>query len=65
METSVTERGTQKLPKKSKHTDMTIHWKARDEHFLILPLIPGKKSILTIICKILITVIRTEPKWHG
>jgi hypothetical protein len=38
--TSVTEGGTQKLPTKVlkllKHTDMTIHWKALEKHFLIM-----------------------------
>jgi hypothetical protein len=29
---------TQKLPKKlAKPTDMTIHWKALDKHFLMVP----------------------------
>jgi hypothetical protein len=45
MVTSVTKAGgTQKLPKgiKSpllKPTDMTIHWKALEEHFLMVPLV--------------------------
>jgi hypothetical protein len=41
MVTSVTKSGTQKLPKKCKivePTDMTIHWKALEEQFLMLPL---------------------------
>jgi hypothetical protein len=37
MATSVTEGGTQKLPKQNlrlpKPTDMTIHWKALEEQF--------------------------------
>jgi hypothetical protein len=40
--TSVTKGLTQKLPKKlrlSKPTDMTIHWKALEEHFLMVPLV--------------------------
>jgi hypothetical protein len=45
MVTSVTKGGgTQKLPKQllkklSKHTDMTIYWKALEEHFLMVPLV--------------------------
>jgi hypothetical protein len=42
MATSVTKGGTQKLPKylrSSKPTDMTIHWKALEEHFLTVPFI--------------------------
>jgi hypothetical protein len=42
MVTSITEGGTQKLPKRvrlSKHTDVTIHWKALEKHFLMVPLI--------------------------
>jgi hypothetical protein len=41
MVTSVTKGGTQKLPtnlRLSKHTDMTIHWKALEEHLLMEPL---------------------------
>jgi hypothetical protein len=42
MATSVTKRGTQKLPKVFKivetYTDMTIHWKALEEYFLMVPL---------------------------
>jgi hypothetical protein len=40
--TSDNKGGTQKLPNKfrlSKHTDMTIHWKALEEHFLMVPLL--------------------------
>jgi hypothetical protein len=41
MVTSVTKRETQKVPKKlwflKPTTDMTIHWKALEEHFLMLP----------------------------
>jgi hypothetical protein len=39
MVTSVSKGGTQKLPKNlrlSKRTDMTIHWKALEEHFLMV-----------------------------
>jgi hypothetical protein len=39
MVTSATKGGTQKFPKKlrlSKPTDMTIHWKALGEHFLMV-----------------------------
>jgi hypothetical protein len=41
MATSVTKGGTQKLPgpkilRLSKPTDMSIHWKALEEHFLML-----------------------------
>jgi hypothetical protein len=39
---SVTKGGTQKLPKNvelSKPTDTTIHWKALEEHFLMVPLV--------------------------
>jgi hypothetical protein len=42
MATSVTKGVTQKLAKKigvSKHTNMTIHWKALEEHFLMVPLV--------------------------
>jgi hypothetical protein len=43
MVTSATKTGTQKLPKinlrLSAHTDMTIHWKALEEHFLMVPLV--------------------------
>jgi mannitol-1-phosphate/altronate dehydrogenase len=42
MVTSVTKGGTQKMPKEfrlSKPTDMTIHWKALEEHFLMVALI--------------------------
>jgi hypothetical protein len=47
MVTSVTEGGTQKLPKRlSKHTDMTIHWKALEEHFLLVPF-PQKQTSTT------------------
>jgi hypothetical protein len=38
---SVTNGGTQKLPQNFgmlEHTDMTIHWKALEKHFLIIPL---------------------------
>jgi hypothetical protein len=40
--TSVTKSGTQKLPqivRLLKHTDMTIHWKALEEHFPMVPTI--------------------------
>jgi hypothetical protein len=40
--TSVTEGGTQTCPKYlrlSKYTDMTIHWKARKDHFPMVPLV--------------------------
>jgi hypothetical protein len=42
MVTSVTKGGTQKLPQNvrlSKQTDMTIHWKALEEHFMMVPFI--------------------------
>jgi hypothetical protein len=41
MVTSVTKDETQKLPTKRlpEHTNMTIHWKALEEHFLMVPLI--------------------------
>jgi hypothetical protein len=42
MVTSVTEGGTQKLPKKiedCQNTDMTIHWKGFEEHFLMVQLV--------------------------
>jgi hypothetical protein len=41
MATSVTKGGTQKLAKPtfSEHTDMTIHRKAIEEHFLMVPLV--------------------------
>jgi hypothetical protein len=43
MVTSVTKGGIQKLPPKilklSKHTDMIIHWKALEVHFLTVPLV--------------------------
>jgi hypothetical protein len=42
MVTSVTKGGIQKLPKKIKivqTTDMTIHWKALEEHFMMAPLV--------------------------
>jgi hypothetical protein len=38
----MTKGGTQKLPKKSrmsKPTDMTIHWKALEEHILMVPFV--------------------------
>jgi hypothetical protein len=39
MATSFTEGATHKLPKEFllKPTDMTIHWKALEEHFLMVP----------------------------
>jgi hypothetical protein len=41
---TVTKGRTQNLPfakkiRLSKHTDMTIHWKAPEEHFLMVPLV--------------------------
>jgi hypothetical protein len=36
MVTSVTKGGTGSKKRLSKHTDMTIHWKALEEHFLML-----------------------------
>jgi hypothetical protein len=42
MVTSVTKGGTQKLPQNLrlyKPTDMTIHWQAIEEHFLMVPLV--------------------------
>jgi hypothetical protein len=40
MATSGTKGGTQKLPQiLLKPTDMTIHWKALEEHFLMVPLV--------------------------
>jgi hypothetical protein len=38
---SVTKGGTHKLPKAFKivETDMTIHWKALEEHVLIVPIV--------------------------
>jgi hypothetical protein len=36
MVTSVANGGTQKLPM-SEPTNMTIHWKALEEHFLMVP----------------------------
>jgi hypothetical protein len=39
MVTSATKGGTQKLPKTFEITDMTIHWKALDEQFLMTPLL--------------------------
>jgi RNAse (barnase) inhibitor barstar len=41
MMTSVAKGGTEKLRQNlrlSKHTDLTIHWKALEEHFLMVPL---------------------------
>jgi hypothetical protein len=29
----------QKMPRLSKLTDMTIHWKALEQHFLMVPLV--------------------------
>jgi hypothetical protein len=41
--TSVTKGATQKLSPKnvrlSKHADMTIHWKAIEVHFLMVPIV--------------------------
>jgi hypothetical protein len=44
MATSVTQgQRMQKLPKKfEKPTDMTIHWKALEEHFLMVLFLGGK-----------------------
>jgi hypothetical protein len=51
---------TQKLPQKfkivEKYTDMTIHWKALEEHFLMVPLVSirslsGGKCIFHIFIK--------------
>jgi hypothetical protein len=39
MATSVTKDMTQKLSNKYKPTDMTIHWKALEEHFLMVPFV--------------------------
>jgi hypothetical protein len=42
MVTSVTKAGEKNCPQNvrlSKHTDKTIHWKAVDEHFLMVPLV--------------------------
>jgi hypothetical protein len=43
MATSVTNGGTPKIAPKnltlSKHTNMTIHWKGLEEHFLMAPLV--------------------------
>jgi hypothetical protein len=41
MVTSVTKGGTQKLPQMSKivDTDMPIHWKALEDHFMMVPLV--------------------------
>jgi hypothetical protein len=37
MVNSVTKGGTQKNVRLSKPTDVTIHWKALEEHFLMVP----------------------------
>jgi hypothetical protein len=37
--TSDTKGVTQNLPEMAKPTDMTIHWKAFEEHFLTIPLV--------------------------
>jgi hypothetical protein len=41
---SVTKGGSQKLPKTFEIVDMTIHWKALVEHFLIVKLVLGENT---------------------
>jgi hypothetical protein len=69
--TSVTEGRTQKLPKNvlrvSKHTDMTIHWKGLEEHFLMVPLVFRGKSIFRIFLRKKTSVLTLRVKlltWH-
>jgi hypothetical protein len=70
MVTSVTKGGTQKLPKNllrlSEITDMTIHWKALQVHFLLVHLvfdstIFGDKFIFWIFLKKILSPYKTYP----
>jgi hypothetical protein len=73
MVTSVTKGGTQKLPPKFfkllKHTDMTIHWKMLEEHFLMVPLVflfnhfRGKMHLLNFSPKKSVLELRKGHNW--